>query len=341
MQASDITKDIKEKALQLGYASCGIIPTESFDGYSRRVDERTETFPHSKELYERLYNRVNFPEDARSVIVCVRGFSGYKVPGSLRGRIGKFYLFHDNIAYSEAQRAKAEFSTYLRILGLRDFKLAPPDRWAAVNAGLGKFGRNNFIFTQEHGSYVSIDTWTVDLALDFDSPTDNKTAAGCSEGCLKCVEACPTKALSGSFSMDWGKCVTHLMYKKTLLKEDQRTQMGSWLYGCDACQDVCPMNHGKLTEEIDFPLLADFEKYLTLDALWVMDEATYLEVIHPRFWFTGKDGLIVWKRNALRAMINSGDKKYHPAIRDARTHADDIIRELAEWGCNTRLLATQ
>lgn len=328
MQASDI----KEKALQLGYTACGIIPADALDEYNTHVEARMQAYPQAAELNEPLQSRVCLPDTAKSIIVCTRGYNQYQVPDSLRNRIGKYYLFHGSIPYAEASRAKDEFTMYLRVAGMGLHKLSPPARWAAAKAGIGKFGRNNFIFTLEHGSYVALDTWVVDATLTYDTLADDMLMPGCVEGCKKCVHACPTQSLTDSFSMDWSKCITHLMYKKHLLKTSEREQMGQWLYGCDACQDACPLNHGKLSACEPFPLLTAFEPHLTLEAIWEMDEDTYTEVLYPRFWYARQDGLITWKRNALRAMINTNDEKYHPIIREALNHTDPVIRELAKWG---------
>jgi epoxyqueuosine reductase len=66
-----------------------------------------------------------------------------------------------------------------------------PARWAAAKAGLGKFGHNNFIYSPEHGSYIWIDTWTVNKELDYDDMPEDACLSVCNEECHKCVKACP------------------------------------------------------------------------------------------------------------------------------------------------------
>jgi len=329
-----LTVSIKEKALQLGYSGCGIIPATFFEEYQNALDERVQSFPESREFYESQQARCVPPADGKSIIVCVRGYNHYTIPCKLEKHIGKYYLFHGGISYSAAFRAKAEFEAYLQVSGMRIVKSQPPPmRWAAAKAGLGKFGRNNFIYTQAHGSYTHIDTWIVDAVLDYDSPPGDNLMPECHANCKKCIDACPTKALSGEFSMDRGKCITHLMYEKKHLSDEMREQMGQWLYGCDVCQDVCPINKGKLTNSEDFSLLSQYEEYLAPEKILTMDDDTYTNVIYPRFWFAGKDAVVTWRRNALRAMINSGDVKYHRLIQECRHHPEASLREMAKWGC--------
>jgi len=300
--------NIKEKALQLGYSRCGIIPAAVFEEYHKALDERSQTFPESKERYEALSTMVNPPDGAKSIIVCVRGYSHYKIPETIKKHIGKYYMFHTDIPYSAAAQAKAEFAGYLQVSGLRIIKANPPARWAAVKAGLGKFGRNNFFYTEEHGSHVHIDTWIVDAELEYEKPTDTTIMPGCHENCNKCVTACPTKALDGPFSMNYNKCVAPLIYKKEPPSEDIQRQMGEWLYGCDACQDACPLNKGKLTEQEKFPLLSQFAEHLQPKKIINMTEDDYANIIFPRLWYAGPDGLKTWKHNANRAIANEVNK---------------------------------
>jgi len=295
---------IKEKVLQLGFSGCGIIPATIFEEYHKALHERIQAFPESKERYEALSVMGNPPEGAKSIIVCVRGYNHYKIPEAIKKHIGKYYMFHTDIPYSAAYQAKAEFAGYLQVSGLHIIKANPPARWVAVKAGLGKFGRNNFFYTEEHGSHVHIDTWIVDAELEYEKPNDSTIMPGCHEGCNNCVTACPTKALDGAFSMNYNKCVVPLIYKKEAPSEETQAQMGQWLYGCDACQDACPLNSGKLTEQEDFPLLMQFAEHLQPEKILAMTNDDYTNIILPRLWYAGENGLETWKRNANRAIAN-------------------------------------
>ena len=327
--------DIKQKALELGYLACGIIPANIFEEYTRYLDERVKTFPESKALYESLYALAHQPDAAKSIVVCTRGYTKYKTPDSLNGLYGKVYMFDGRLPYAHENRMKSEFESYLSICGVNILQCGVPDRWAAAKAGLGKFGRNNFIYDKTHGSYIWIHTWTTDKELEYDVIEENVMAEACGDiGCEKCVGACPTKALSGSLSMNRGKCITHLQCDlNSIPDEETMSGMGLWLYGCDECQDACPMNRNKFTEREAFPLLAEVEEYLQPERILEMDEATYADIVNPRFWYLGKDGAWLWKCNALRSMINDGGSKYHPFIRACRDCADDRIRKTARWGC--------
>ena len=330
---------IKQKAMQIGFASCGIIPAAVFEEYNRYLYERIRTFPESKKHYEPMLDYAAPPETAKAIVVCLERINKYRVPDSLKGLVAKHYLFEDRIPYSPEYRAQAEFGTYLKTQGLSIVECSVPDRWAAAKAGLGKFGRNNFLYSLEHGSYVRIVTWVVDKTLEYDPmplPQDMHLPE-CSDGCQKCVKACPTNAFSGCFSMDMGQCVAYLTFNaEDALDEATRLRLGRWLYGCDVCQDVCPANKGKLAGNSAFPLLDQFEEYLKPEVLLAMDEEEFYKIVYPRFWYGGKETFWRWRCNALRSMINSKKEKYHQLIDDYLDHGDERLRGLAQWGCANR-----
>jgi len=313
----------------MGFLACGIIPMPAFDEYNKALDQRIESFPESRELYEPLYNQTKKIENAKTLIVCTQSYNNYRVPESLNGLIGKMYLFDSRLSYSEEYRARQEFESFLKTLGIEFLQGSVPARWAAAKAGVGKFGRNNFIYDPVHGSYLTILTWVTDTELEYDEPVeagltgttqaDTTLAEGCSENCRKCINTCPTGALNDSLSMNRGKCIAELsFFAKELPDEETQTKMGRWIYGCDACQDCCPMNSAEdrgveagasARAKKDFPLLGDYEKFLKPEFIINMDQVTYENIINPRFWYMGKDNLWLWKANALRNMANSGS--YH------------------------------
>ena len=328
------SSDIKQKALALGYLACGVVPAGIFGEYAAHLDERVRTYPQSKELYDPFYAFARQPEGAKSVIVCTRRYSGYSMPKTFDGHIGKLYLFHCMLPYSEAARSATEFEAYLNFLGIQTLTYDAPVRFAAVMAGLGAYGYNNFFYDPKHGSYVWIDTWVVDQELEYDAAQEKVLLSACSEACLKCVKACPTNALSKPLSMNRGRCLTHLLtHAEDTLDETTRAQMGVWWYGCDVCQDVCPANQHKFTDTDPFPLLAEYEAYLTPERILEMDENTFDKVLRPRFFAAGTGSLWMWKCNVLRSLINAGDARYHNLIKQYTTHTDARVQEIARWGC--------
>ena len=111
--------------------------------------------------------------------------------------------------------------------------------------------------------------------------------------------------------------------------------MRTWMYGCDVCQNVCPLDQGKWEQAEEFPQLDEISPQLTLDRLFRMTQPVYEEIIQPRFWYIGKEHLWVWKSNALRAMANSGEARYRPLIKEACNDPDERIKQMARWAEQT------
>jgi len=298
------SNDIKAKAIQLGYESCGIIPAAEFCEYKNALDGRIASFPNSAGMYKKMYSLADPPKDAKSIIVCARSYTRYKIPEKLKGKIAKFYLFDGRLDFTREYRARTEFVEFLTSNGINIIPGGIPQRLAAVKAGLGFLGRNNFLYT-DSGSYVYIDTWLTDAELEYDGTPQYTQKCLCNDNCRRCIDACPTGALSGDFSMDRGKCIPALCVSASNPNyEELQGKMGTWIYGCDVCQDICPMNAGKMKETENFPRLPETAEYFTPEAVAEMDEETFLNVVQPRFWYIDKDGLWIWKRNARRAMEN-------------------------------------
>ena len=329
-----LSKKIKEKAKALGYTACGIIPATAFSEYLSELDERSRLFPKSKKHYDELRFFATPPKSAKSIIVCTQRYNKYMVPKESEPYIGKMYLFDNRVSYTCENRVNTEFETFMKVLGLNMIEAPVPDRWAGARAGLGRFGRNNFLYDADHGSYIIINTWLVDKELDFEETPENISLSACGDNCHKCIEACPTGALSGKLKMDMGKCICRVQFdKEDALSEKMREQMGVWIYGCDACQDVCPVNKDKFIESEEYPLLKEFGELVEPESILGMDEQTYRKVLNPRFWYAGEDNLWLWKCNSLRAMINSKDPKYHTLIKRNSENEDKRISQMAKWGC--------
>lgn len=122
-----------------------------------------------------------------------------------------------------------------------------PEVRAACAAGLGVRGINSLLITEKYGSYVFIGEIVTDLEINTHS--DNfKTCIGCK----KCINACPSKAISETgFSQD--TCLSAITQKKGELSDGEKKLMKDCgcVWGCDICQDVCPMNKNAAKTEIE------------------------------------------------------------------------------------------
>ena len=335
MSSPDLAIQIRNQALALGFDLCGIVKVDALKEYAGRVESRIKSFPEAKDAYASLLPYA-YPQDAhswaKSVIVCVNRYGIYKIPPTLEGRIGKYYLFdYRRQKNSREYERVAAFESYLKKSGLKTFKDlrgATAARWAAAKAGLGIIRNNNFLYTK-FGSWVWIETWLIDKELEYIETPDLPT---CPESCSRCSEACPTGALSAPLQMNLATCVSRLTYSIAELPAERlREQMGQWIYGCDDCQDACPMNQNMWNADNEFPDLEELAPHITLEQICSMTEKSFTETFYPKFWYIPESRLWLWKSNALRAMANSNDPKYAAYIELACEDEDEFVRSIANW----------
>jgi epoxyqueuosine reductase len=194
----------------------------------------------------------------------------------------------------------ARLKAFLRSLGWRvKSGSGTSDRWAAARAGVARLGRNTFAYAEGCGSWINIECWRVDAALPPDPPTLDDP---CPPGCRRCLQACPTGALCRAREIRIERCVAWLTYAAPWpVAPDLWRRMGKWIYGCDACQDVCPLNEGAGEEREPMPWLAVSAPYWQPERLAEMSDAEYREHVLPFFWYIPPDGAGRWRANARRS----------------------------------------
>ncbi len=284
-----LSEEIRRRVLEAGYDDCGILPITDLRGYKKLIEARLEKFPHVAPIYafsEMFCNLETLYPWAKSVIVCTFYIGRYRYPASLRGRYAKsFMLSPDTVPQSPEHQKKTAFEDWLREEGIRvegGETGAParliPLRYAAVQAGLGIFRKNNF-FYGEKGSFYNLEGYLIDRECELRGECHVRP---CSEKCNLCQRACPTGSLSAPFTMDPFFCVSFLttfgggMVPPPLKPEN----LGTWVCGCDACQDACPHNRHNWDEGEDFFGLDDIVELLDpVNILAATDEELCEKVI--------------------------------------------------------------
>jgi epoxyqueuosine reductase len=127
-----------------------------------------------------------------------------------------------------------------------------PERELAARAGLGWIGKNTLLLHPRHGSYFLLGELVTSLELEPDEPLANHCGT-----CTRCIEACPTDAIT-PWSVDATRCISyHTLELRTPAAVPEAfhaaMQRAGYLVGCDICQEVCPFNRRPLvTREADF-----------------------------------------------------------------------------------------
>jgi epoxyqueuosine reductase len=205
------------------------------------------------------------------------------------------------------------------------------ERDLARRAGLGWFGKNTNLINPDIGSFFFIGALLVDLELYPDAPFE---ADRCGT-CTRCLDACPTGAFVEPRLLDATRCISYLTIElKGAIPEDLRSQMGTHIYGCDVCQDVCPWNI-KFAQELGEPTFAPRAAIGNRDAQSLARNLLAMNDDDFRAAFSGspmkrarRRGLL---RNAAVVLGNIGDEGDEAVLAVAATSHDPLVREHAEW----------
>ena len=197
------------------------------------------------------------------------------------------------------------------------------ERDLAASAGLGWIGKNTNLIAPDLGScfFIGLVLTTAELACDVRHPDRCGT-------CRACLDACPTGAFVEPYVLDARRCISYLTIEhRGPIPPRDREKTGSWLFGCDVCQEVCPWN--RRAPEAPNPALGGPLPLPTPGELLALDEAQFrARFRRTALWRARRSGLL---RNAALAAANQGDRSAVPALQRAAADADPTVREAAAW----------
>jgi epoxyqueuosine reductase len=199
------------------------------------------------------------------------------------------------------------------------------ERAFAARAGLGWIGKHTSLIVKGLGSAVFLGEIVTTLELEPDPPL--RTSCG---ACRRCVDVCPTGALRGDGTMDATRCISDLTQRRDPIPRPLRPLVGTWVWGCDLCNDACPpsVQAGRAGDAACAPLSGEVAAP-DLHALLRLRGAAFKEVRRAAM---GWRGASVLRRNAAVALGNGLDRADVPALAEAlRTDPSPLVRGHAAW----------
>jgi epoxyqueuosine reductase len=246
-----LAEEIKRKARALGFSGAGIASAAPLPEHQRRFRRYLAEGRHGGMAYlaqepERREDPARVVPGAKSVIsLAVPYYQGDHgaPPPDPSGRVARYAWGRDYHQPTESRLETLKAFILERAPGAAircAVDHAPVlERAYAQEAGIGFIGKHTLLITPDHGSWVLLAELITDLELDVDEP--GLTQCGT---CTRCLEACPTGALTEPFQLDATRCIAYLTIEhKGETPAELRHGIGDSLFGCDICQEACPYNH--------------------------------------------------------------------------------------------------
>jgi epoxyqueuosine reductase len=247
---------VKAKALELGFDLCGVAAADAYPelaffdewlarGYAGEMDYLARSAERRRDVRHVL-------PSARSVIVTATAYNTDRPystaiddPGV--ARISR-YAWGDDY-HDVVKRRLDALIDWMRSVEVEPFDARAyvdtgpvQERVFAQYAGLGWIGKNTCLISFKRGSWLFLSVILCSLALDADQRVTDHCGT-----CTRCLEACPTGAIVEPWAIDSRRCLSYLTIElRGPIPEEFHGAMGSHVYGCDICQDVCPWNRDPL-----------------------------------------------------------------------------------------------
>lgn len=298
-------KVIINSAYAVGFDLVGVIPAEAldrehaiFDGWL--ADGCQSTLGYMERNVDKRFDVRRLVEGSRSVVVCAVSYlspysRGYDA--SCSNKVASYALaadYHVTIKGMLLQLAE-QLRCLSPTLRFRTFTDSAPiaEKSYAQRAGLGWIGRNSLLVNPRYGSMVHLGELVIDDEVDeYDIPM---SGVGCGS-CRACVDACPNGAIRDNCTIDTRRCISCRTIERGA--EGDTTPLHGWIFGCDACQSVCPFNqHAPMHTNPKFDPIVD-PTALSVEGLSTMSEECFAQLVGHTAMM--RAGLVRLQHNAKR-----------------------------------------
>lgn len=330
-----LTERILARARELGFERAGVAPAEPLPHGEAFRDWLDVGYAGEMRWMEGTRDLRDVPtallEPAQTIVAVAVSYR-VEEPGGGLGEIARYargYDYHRVMEHKLEELGafiRAESGAEARTRAAVD-RLPLLERDVAYLAGIGWYGKNTMVMDRSAGSYLFLGELLVDADLEVNAALPRSFCGSCTA----CLDACPTGALVAPFVLDARRCISYLTIElRGPIPRELRRAVGSWLYGCDICQEVCPWNlKAPLTREFAYLGRPDITGLRAEEAL-VMEEATF----RARFTLSAiqraqRGGLA---RNAAVVLGNTGDRRWVPLLAARLVQeGDPLVRGHVAW----------
>ncbi len=248
-QSPENTTFIKKTAARLGFDYCGIAKAERLNDDAFRLEKWLQKGMHGSMQYMEKYfdqriDPAKLVTGAKSVITLLKNYYPDQQQVVNAPKISKYAFGKDyhEVIKEQLNNLIESIKENIGEISGRGFVDSAPvlERTWAQRSGLGWVGKNGNLITKQSGSFYFIATLITDLELHYDDPFVKDFCGTCT----KCIDTCPTDAILPNKVVDGSKCISYftIELKEMLIPGEMKGKFDNWMFGCDACQDVCPWN---------------------------------------------------------------------------------------------------
>lgn len=342
---SELKNNLKTEALNLGFTHIGICDPNSpasfpvfLDWIGKGYSADMSYLSRRDKIEKRKDPKLILPGVA-SIIVLALPYSSPKSGYAFanRGKIASYALGED---YHVIIPDLLDKLMHWLSLQIPDFKLnyrfytdtGPVlERALAQKAGLGWIGKNSCLLIPGMGSYFFIGEIFINLPFPPDRPFSSDHCGNC----RRCIENCPTNCINENRTLDANHCISYLTIEnKGTIPVQDREAIGTWVFGCDVCQQVCPWNI-RFRSKPELSLFSPNPKLIDFDLL--NTENTDLVDFKQRYKSSPilRAKKLGFLRNIIVAMSNINSLKTIPVLlKIYLSEENTMIRNLIIWSLN-------
>src|SRR5947209_7584267 len=181
---------------------------------------------------------------AKSIVVlALNYFQGYATPKAFEAATGRVARYAWGDDYHDVIETKlTRIDNFLREFGgsRKCYVDTGPvlERDHAAQAGIGWHGKSTMLIDQKLGAWFFL----AEILTTLELPPDKAVPDRCGT-CERCINACPTGAITAPHKLDARRCISYLTIElKSSIPVELRPLMGNRIFGCDYCLEACPWN---------------------------------------------------------------------------------------------------